>query len=171
MNKTWYVLQVMTGKETEVRSKLLKEFESYHEDRQPKALVPRRKMIERKNGQVRQIVRTLFPSYVFLQIELNDSVYYKIKQIPYLIRILGNGRPEPVPLQQMKPILKLCELDELIDISKVALGNTIEIVDGPLKGFAGNIVRIDRRKKRVRVRFCILDEIKEIDLGIEFITK
>lgn len=173
MIKAWYVLQVITGKEIEVREKIRKEF-----DERPKALVPqeietlipRRKIEERKQGQVRKIVRTLFPSYVFLNIELDAQVYHRIRQIPHVIRFLGSGRPTPVPLQQMQPILKLCQLDELIDISKIAVGNTVEILDGPLKGFAGDIVCIDKRKKRARVRFQILEQVKEIDLGIEVIA-
>lgn len=170
--KQWYVLQVITGKETEVRAKVLKELGEVNEDHHDyplKALVPRRKITERKQGQVRKVVRTLFPSYVFLHIELTDQIYHKIKQVPYVIRLLGSGRPTPVPLQQMQPILRLCQLDELIDVSKVSIGKTVEVLEGPLQGYVGNIVSIDKRKKRARIRFQIFDETKEIDLGIEIV--
>jgi transcription termination/antitermination protein NusG len=168
MGKQWYVLQVMTGKEIDVRAKVLSNLKGIQGD-QPKALVPQRKITERKQGRVRQVIRTLFPSYVFLNVELDDHSYHMIRQVPYVIRLLGSSRPIPVPAQQMQPILRLCQLDELIDVSKISIGKTVEVLEGPLRGYAGDIVSIDKRKKRARIRFQILDETKEIDLGIEIV--
>lgn len=169
MNKQWYVLQVLTGKEGDVKSKIIREFEHFREEQRPKLLVPVREVPERRQGRVCLVTRPLFPGYVFLNVVLDNAAYYTIKQIPYIIRFLGVSKPFPVPMEQMKPILRMCNLGETIQISKVILGKTIEVVQGPLKGFKGNIVSVDKRKGRAKVRFKILNEVKEIDLGIEVI--
>lgn len=166
----WYVLQVRTGKEADIKAKIIEEYAAISKDHyRPIALVPERKLIERRQGRECRITRTMFPGYVFLNFVLNDSTYYRIKQIPNIIRFLGTTRPTPVPIEQMQPILRMCSLGELIDISKVSIGKTVEIIEGPLQGYVGNIISIDKRKKRAKVRFQILDETKEIDLGIEVV--
>jgi len=163
--KQWYVLQVITGKESDIKARImeniLKEF--------GRVLIPKRELMERRQGRFVRMTRTMFPGYVFLNITLNDSIYYQIKQVPNIIRFLGTTRPTPVPLEQMQPILRMCSLGELIDISKISVGKTVNVIEGPLQGYVGNIISIDKRKKRAKVRFQILDETKEIDLGIEVV--
>ncbi len=132
--KQWYVLQVLTGKEKETKKRLKKALQIVNENYHSKALVPERKLNERRQGRYYQVTRIMFPGYIFLHIVLNDSVYYKIKQIPNIIRFLGSTRPTPVPIEQMQPILRMCSLGELIDISKISVGKTVEVIEGPLPG-------------------------------------
>jgi transcriptional antiterminator NusG len=46
----------------------------------------------------------------------------------------------------------------------------IEVIDGPLAGMEGRIVRVDRRKGRARVKLDLYDDSFAIDLGIELVT-
>ncbi|OCZ53806.1 antiterminator LoaP [Dehalobacter sp. TeCB1] len=161
----WYVLQVRTGKETDIKAKIMEAISK----EACRVLAPERVLIERRQGRYLQITRIMFPGYLFLNVALNDSIYYQIKQVPNIIRFLGTTRPTPVSNEQMQPILRMCSLGELIDISKISVGKTVEVIEGALQGYVGNIVSIDKRKKRARVRFQILDETKEIDLGIEVV--
>lgn len=164
-SEQWYVLQVLSGKEADIQTMISQDIS----EKYCRVLVPRRKIIERRQGRFIPVTRIMFPGYVFLNITLNDSIYYQVKRVPNVIRFLGTTRPVAVPFEQMQPILGMCSLGELIDISKISIGKTVNIIEGPLQGYVGNIVSIDKRKKRAKVRFQILDEMKEIDLGIEVV--
>ncbi len=88
-----------------------------------------------------------------------------------VIEILGRPTPAPVPVVEMAHVLKWCEDSELIGLSKVTDGDRIKVVSGPLKNLEGQIVRVDRRKGRARVRLTLFGEPKEIDFGIEVLEQ
>lgn len=159
----WYVLQVMTGRETAIKEKLIESLSGVH------ALAPRRIITERRRGTLTEVIRVLFPSYIFVQIKLDEINYYTVKELPGVFGFLGAQGPEPVPDEQMANVLRWCGGDELVGLSRVELGKQIRVIDGPLKGMEGRIIRIDKRKGRAKVRLTLFREEKEIDLGIEVI--
>ena len=158
----WYVLHVMTGEEITVRDKL-------QDLPGANALVPKRKIIERHRGIAKEVVRILFPSYVFVRMELDGENYYAAKGIPGVYKFLGPGRPVAVPDNQMANVLRWCDGKELVGLSRVEIGKEIKVIEGPLKGMEGQIIRIDKRKGRAKVKITLFREVKEIDLGIEII--
>jgi hypothetical protein len=70
----WYVLHVLTGTESEVQRRLQAEDIT--------AAVLRETVCIRRRGKWAQELRTLFPGYVFLNIELTEDLYYIIRKIP-----------------------------------------------------------------------------------------
>ncbi len=72
----WYALHVETGKEDFVRSEIRKQFD-------PStilSIVPKRKLIERKQGVIYEKCRTLFPGYVFIKARMNVKTYHDLKK-------------------------------------------------------------------------------------------
>jgi len=159
----WYVLHVMTGEETTVKDKLLRDLPGTN------ALVPRRKIKERHRGIWKEVIRILFPSYVFVQMKLDEKNYYAARGIPGVFKFLGPNGPAAVPDNQMANVLRWCGGEELVGLSRIEIGKEIKVIDGPLKGMEGQIIRIDKRKGRARVKITLFQEAKEIDLGIEII--
>lgn len=85
----WYILQVTTGKETEVKNELLR--------RGVQAVVPiEKRMIHRgKKWTTKEYV--VFVGYVFIKIMHSWSQYYILSGINGVIRLLGGGKhPEPL---------------------------------------------------------------------------
>ena len=159
----WYVLQVMTGEEESVKKKIIRDLHGVY------PLVFKRKVMERRQGVWKEVTRILFPSYVFVQMTMNEKNYYTVKDIPYVLSFLGSKEPEAVPDKQMANILRFCDDDEFVGISKIEIGKDVKVIDGPLKGYEGQIIKIDKRKGRAKVRITLFQEEKEIDLGIEVI--
>jgi transcriptional antiterminator NusG len=156
----WYVLQVKTGDEIAIRNNYLK--------REIKALVPRQIICERRQGKFRQVERNLFPSYVFVYLNFEPKVYYQLKQTSGVLRFLGADGPQPVPEEEMRYIFALCGDSELAGISTVVkAGDKIKVLAGPLQGFEGQIVRMDYRHLRARVKLTLFNRPHVIDLGIE----
>jgi transcriptional antiterminator NusG len=62
---------------------------------------------------------------------------------------------------------------EIVHKSRAVLDENkrIVILEGPLKGLEGRIVRVDRRKKRVKVKLELQEERFLVDLGVEFIDE
>jgi len=168
MMRSWYVLRVMTGKEAAVAKKINGGMEAAHRD--AFALVPIRVLNEWKNGIKREVRRTVFPGYVFVRTNMTADRYYTMQAIPHAIRFLkeDHGAPAPIPEEQMAVVLILANGGREFGISHGArIGGTTCIRDGPLKRLASRIVRVDAHRGRATVAIPLLNETKEIDLGIE----
>lgn len=157
----WYVLHVLTGEELNVRTRLAQTAPHIS------TLVPRRTLKERRQGVSKEVTRLLFPGYVFAYSAMDHESYYKLTAPEGVIEILGRPDPCAVPQNEMAHVIKWCEDDELIGLSRVRIGERVTVLDGPLKNMEGHIIRLDRRKSRARVRMTLFGEPRDIDFGIE----
>lgn len=187
----WYVLVVETGKEDLVRTMILK----YLKKQPIHAIVPKRKLQERRLGQSYEVCRTMFPGYVFVKTEMNVKTYYDFKRLPKCYRLLNRFNnndnhnnvgeedkgenikycPEnflfsKIDVEEISLILQLIGNDELIEYSTLHVENAKVIVhDGPLKGMEGIIKKIDKRKKRARIVMDIMGSKRYLDVGINIL--
>lgn len=163
----WYALFVMTGHEDNVRERLLYRLR----DREIKALVPKRKLRERKDGIWKSQVRTLFPGYVLLNGRLGVEEYYSLKGIPDLITILKDKwDPLEIRSDEIEIISRLTHDNEIIGSSSAYIENgKVVVVNGPLKGLEGLIKSIDKRKGRVKVNLEFAGEPRLVDLCISVV--
>lgn len=162
----WYVMHVLTGKELDVRKCLFEE--GY------KTLVPRRKLKERKSGEWRYVERTLFPGYVFVKTSMQEKEYYKFKATTGVIKILKGASDIPVPVddEEMKIVYRLTSKSELVEISDIFYdGLNVKVISGPLQGYEGNILKVDRRRFRAKVNFTIAGKETIIELGVNVLDK
>lgn len=159
----WYVLRCVTGREAEVakRVRQIPGIES--------AIAPRRTLMERRHGRWRDVVRITFPGYVFLAADLTAETYYKVSEIPYVIRFLkSDDRPQPVPENQMALVLALDNGGQPFGLSNARIvGGRYRIISGPLVRLAACVKRIDARRGRATIEIPLLGEARQIDLGIK----
>lgn len=165
MNK-WYVLHVNTTCEDDV-SRVLKRDAPAIDVR-----VFKREMMERNKNVWQKVLRLLYPGYVFIYCELNEDIYYIIKNTPGVIRILGRmdtgGLPIPIPDCEMERILQFVGDGDTVKISKAVIkNNRIKILSGALLGMERFITKVDKRKGRVKVKFYLYDKPKEIEFCID----
>lgn len=163
-NDRWYAAQVMTGKESDIAADL--------REGGINASAPRRMMLERRLGQWHEIVRTLFPGYVFARCEMDAAAYYRITRTPGVIRLLGKDNgvlPEPIPDEQMHAVMVLmgCESAALsLSFGTMRRDGTPDIRVGPLAPLADKIVRYDRHRRRATIEIDLMNEKKRIDLTL-----
>lgn len=137
-------------------------------------LVPKRKLIERRQGKYYERILTLFPGYVLVKTDMEGfEMYYKLKEMPGVISILKDAcYPVTVPEDEMEIILALTRYGEVIDFSDLYReGDKIKVRSGPLKGLEGIIYKYDHRKRRAKVILNFLDKQKRVDLGANMIVK
>ncbi len=162
----WYVAQVITGKEEMIRQRI--------EDQNIKAIVPLRIMMERKKGTWCQVKRTAFPGYVFiLSTIFNANMYYTIKSLPGVIRLLGDAKgPAPVREEEITLLLKWARNGDPLGLSKVFIeGTKVTVVDGPLKGYEGKIKKLDARRFRAKVDINFFGDSKIVEFAVNVIKK
>jgi transcriptional antiterminator NusG len=155
----WYVLHVRTGTETDIKRELQRQ--GYG------AAVPEENVLERRGGKDVRRLKTLLPGYVFIRTALTPEDYYRILDVPNIIRFLGVGKPEPILEHEEDYILWLSNEDTPLEPSSVILeGDKVTVLHGPLRGYEGTILRIIRRQRRAIVAVTFGGVRKEISLSI-----
>jgi transcriptional antiterminator NusG len=164
----WYALFVKTGEEELMRTYM----DTLLPDENRKILIPKRKLIERRQGKLYECIRTLLPGYVLIKTDMDIRFYYQIKQLPGLLRILSDDRsPVPIEEHEIAVILALTRQGDVIGLSEVYKeGDRIKVIRGPLVGLEGIIESFDHRKRRLKIRLNIAGEMK-VDLGAEMVLK
>jgi len=165
----WYVIFVESGKEEKVQKWL-----DFHFAMETlRHLVPKRKLIEKKGGKSYQVIKKLFPGYVFICVHMDLEKYKIIMNIPNLICILNTGAYySQVNNSEMSVILRLVGNDDIIDYSRVYVENSkILVKEGCLFGIEGIIKKIDKHKNRAKVQLNFMGELRFVDVGIELLHK
>lgn len=163
----WYAVFVMTGQEDIVKAKIEYTFQGSN----IKAVVPKRCIMERKDGKWREKIKPLFPGYILLQGKIETPEYYSLRSVPGIIRFLKDkdGFHTIYP-KEVEIINHLMCNGDLIGISTAfQQGEQIIITDGPLLGMEGLITAIDQRKGRARVKLSFLGDERTVDLSIKIV--
>lgn len=165
----WYVIFVETGKEELVQKWL----DFYFDKEKLSYLVPKRRLIEKKGGKSYQVIKKLFPGYVFICVDMDLEKYKIIKSIPSLIRILNTGTYySQINNSEMSVILRLVGDDEIIDYSRVFIKNSkILVKEGCLYGMEGIIQKVDKHTNRAKVLLNLMGEPRMVHVGIEILYK
>jgi len=162
-HRDWYAAFVKTGEEERVKARLEYRFKDGL-----RFLFPKRRLRERKNGQWNDVLRPLFPGYILINGPLGVEEYYKFKKVPGFWRLLsGEGGLVSIPQREIEFIDRLMENGEVIGPSSLYReGGRVRVIDGPLTGMEGRIVKIDNRKGRAKVIITFLNEDRLVDLAV-----
>lgn len=161
----WYALHVETGKE-----EMVQEWLRYYFDQNTlTSIIPKRELLERKAGRTRIVLRTLFPGYVLIRVAMDYMVYHKISSIPNLIRIVrGSSYFSEIPDSEIEPIKQMIDDEGIINFSEaLILDSKVIVISGPLKGREGLIQKIDKRKKRAKIKVVFNGLERFVDIGIK----
>ncbi|MFZ5986036.1 MAG: antiterminator LoaP [Bacillota bacterium] len=165
----WYALFVETGAEETVEQYIY-----YHFDKSKCCLViPKRRLMEVKNGVSSQVTRTLFPGYIFINVDMNADIYHKLRKIPKIYKVINQGGDyySQVSDEEMKYILRLVKNSNTIDFSQVLIENSeVHVCSGPLLGMEGLIKKIDKRRGRAKVVLNLMGSPKTVDLGVNILN-
>ena len=151
-----YVLHVQTGNEMAVRDELRRMWCN--------AMVPREITLDRKDGKTTQRERVLFQGYVFVDMHMDLQSYYKIRSIPHVIKFLGGGTPLKLSTAEARYIEWLAGGGKPLQPSELDEDGTV--MTGPLKGHEQDIVAMNKRAKRAKLRITLAGEPQEISLSV-----
>ncbi|MBN2354092.1 MAG: antiterminator LoaP [Spirochaetales bacterium] len=132
---------------------------------------PRRELCIRKRGVWRETVAPVFPGYIFFAApDLPVPLYRRLKAIPDFTRFLNDNRNvTPLSGRDLELVRHFLGQGDIVRKSLVSFeaDQRIRILEGPLKGLEGMIVKVDKRKKRIKVRLELYSDSFSIDFGFE----
>lgn len=171
----WYAVRTMNNRENKVKERFLKEVESANLNQNVgDVLIPTEKTITVKNGKKSQRERALYPGYIFIQTSARGEVERILKGIdgtPGMVRG-RDGKVTPMKKREIDKILELQEVTDAKQFSDIyAIGEEVEIIDGPFATFKGKIEKLDESKERVTLNVSIFGRPTPVDLTFLQIRK
>lgn len=168
----YYAIQVWTGKEDEFADRITAD-----PAMNSKTLVPKRAIMIRRAGKNKREERPLFPGYIFLVTEaseLDSAQRWALRTCRFFVRSLpSTAEPRPVKEKDRRLLAHFMSFGKVADISKVSFGadERIVVLEGPLKGLEGMIVKVDMRKRRAKVRLDMCENSFLVDMGFEILDR
>ena len=112
IEKKWYVLRAISGKETKVKEYLEADIKNSDlGDYVSQVLIPTEKVYQVRNGKKIVKERSYLPGYVLVEAALGGEVAHLLRKTPNVIGFLG-GSVKPVTLRQSGVKRIICIVDE-----------------------------------------------------------
>lgn len=172
----YFCLSCLTTKEEETRERVTK-FLSGATDCEFLVWFPKKEVREKRMGRYESVEKPMFSNYIFIYWggeSETDFPFYDLKRIPTVLRILGyDDNTHALKGKDLEFAKWIHTHDGHIKQSKVIYreGQRIQIADGPLKGFDGNVIKVDKHHKRITVRFMFGDTVSDISFSVDFLSK
>ncbi|MFN7038831.1 MAG: transcription termination/antitermination protein NusG [Alphaproteobacteria bacterium] len=171
----WYIVQIFSGSEKRVTEAIRKQAEKKSLlDSFEQIIVPVQEVIEIRRGQKVTAEKKVLPSYILIKMKMNDETWHLVKNIANVKGFLGpNGKPQPVPENEVKRIFK--QIEETAGSARHSvnyeIGESVKIIDGPFESFIGVVEEIDEEKSRLKVSVSIFGRSTPVELEYIQITK
>lgn len=146
----WYVVQVFTGKEENIKTMCQKQIP---ENILERCFIPCQEVKRKYNGKWHQERKILFPGYVFMITEDAAALLEGLRTIPAMTKVLGD-RDCLIPLSdaEIALLLRLGGEKQIVELSIGVIENDrVKIISGPMTGLEGCIRHINRHKREARI--------------------
>ena len=167
----YYAIQVKTGGE----EKFIRLFASLNPNLRFPLHFPRRRLTIRRGGTARETTAAIFPGYLFIEAEREDLLAHQrtFRRTDGFYRFLkSNQKISPLSDKDLELVLHFIKKSgPVAGISRVYFNENSRVVvmEGPLLGLEGRIIKVDKRKKRAKVKLDLYDDSFTIDLAFEVI--
>ncbi len=166
----WYVLHTYSGYENMVKENLQLVFKKNDmEDRLIDIVILMEDVVEEKNGKKKIVQRRLMPTYVFVKMIYDNSMWHMVTQTRGVTGFVGPmGRPLPLTDEEVKKLhLEKREVTE-VDFT---VGESVKIVDGSFEGFVGTVDSIDLANSKCKVTVSMFGHLTPVELELSHVEK
>ncbi len=175
-SRRWYIIQTYSGFEHSVKADLEARIVTMgQEDAIFNVLVPQEEYIEiKKDGTKKPKMKEMFPSYVFVEMIVNEKSWFIVRNTPKVTGFLGssgNGaKPIPLPAEEINVILrKIGKLEK--PTSNINVGDSVEVISGPFTGKVVEVSAINEEKETVTVLIEVFGRFTPSELDIKEVVK
>ena len=168
-----YALQVKTRGE----EKFMRLFRSQNSLSPLRLYFPQRSLDICRKGKITPSRHAVFSGYVFLELDKDEDVrryLYAFTKTEGFFRFLrSNADIAPLQNRDLELIRHFIKIGPLAGKSKVYFdeNSRIVVLEGPLSGLEGRIVKVDKRKKRAKIMLDLYADSFCIDLAFEVMAK
>jgi transcriptional antiterminator NusG len=174
MAMKWYVVHTHAGHENGAKRALEQKIrEANLTDSFGGILIPMESVMEVKQGQRRMSTRKFYPSYLFVQMDLNERTFHLVKNTPKVSGFLGGTNPSPVRESEIAAIQNAQTEGQIKPKPRIHFedGDSIRVIDGPFANFSGTIEEVKSEKQKVRVLLSIFGRPTPVELDFGQVEK
>jgi len=164
--KNWYAVYTKSHCEKKV-NEILK-------TKKVVTFLPLRKGRIKIAGNFRFVDVPLFTSYLFVNICLADDEHYRVLETTGVSTIVKIGKePAVIPSVVIESLKKLVTemKDEIRVITSIQRGDKVKVIDGPLRGAVGEMVRVDHKRYNFVVNVELLGRGVEVTIPPEYVHR
>jgi transcriptional antiterminator NusG len=182
----WYVVHTYSGMENRVLQNLENRVSSLNmEDYIYEIIVPTEEVTEIRNGQRKQVKRTVLPGYVLVRMDLTDESWSTVRHTPSVTGFVGHSNsPVPLSVDEVEKMLAPAVIaaatassegptrrKKKVEVADFAVGDSVMVVDGPFAGVHATITEINVNNQRLKALVEILGRETPVDLTFPQIQK
>lgn len=139
--KHWFVFYTKSRQEKKVRDLLLRRgYEVY---------LPLQKVMRQWSDRRKKVEAPLFNSYIFVH-DSEDKIPFILQTPGIAWNIRHNSKPAILHPKEMQTIQRFLDSGLLLESQpyhKLETGDLVEVVDGPLKGMIGTLLKVSDRER------------------------
>jgi transcription termination/antitermination protein NusG len=173
----WYVIHSQSGYEKKVKANLEARIQSMNmEEKIFEVVVPMEDVVEFKGGRKQTVQKKVFPGYLLVRCEMDDSSWYCIRNTPGVTGFVGQARfdKKPTPLSRREVETFLSAKGDGQEVAprrkpklEYEVGESVRVKEGPFADFSGQVAEInpDHMKLKVLVNIFGRETLVEMDFA------
>jgi transcriptional antiterminator NusG len=171
--KKIYVVRVISGQEKKIRDHVMLEVTRAKWDNIiTNILVPTEKVYTIKAGKKTIKEKTLYPGYIYMQVDdkkMTQEIWTHIRQVHGVLGFLG-------VLSKAEELKMLGKADEMLEggetmVEPFIINEDVKIIDGPFNDFIGTIEEISNEKKKLKVVVKIFGRKTPVEVSFMQVEK
>jgi transcriptional antiterminator NusG len=175
MANQWYVIHTYSGHEDKVKNNLVMAVANQKMHAiVSNVLVPTEEVVEIKNNKKKIKKRKFYPGYVFVEMTMNNTTYWLIRNIPGVTGFLGGVKPVPMSIDEVDNLLKTVNTqDEAKPRPAISFKKeeNVRIIEGPFTHFVGIVEDINQERGKLKVMVTIFGRPTPVELDFLQVEK
>src|SRR3954453_10103347 len=176
----WYVVHTYAGYENKVKQNMASMVASLNlEDRVYEVVIPMEDVTDFKNGKRVVVQKKMFPGYLLVRVDMDESVWFHIRNTPGVTGFVGQGaKPMPLARKDVETFLAVKpEGTEGTPTKKArpstmfSEGESVRVKEGPFADFTGQINEINEDQMKLKVLVNIFGRETPVELGFDQVAK
>ena len=174
--KEWYVVNTYAGHENRVKDNLEKRLETMGiSENLFRIVVAEETQIEVKNEKSKEVVKNIFPGYLFVEMIMTDEAWYVVRNTPGVTGFIGSSgggaKPFPVKQDEIEKILRrIGQSDKSIEVD-FAVCDSVKILSGPFSGMEGKVESMNDQTQVATVLIILFGRETPTDINYVDLAK
>ena len=169
MERAWYAVHTYSGHENKVKTNIERRAQSLGlTDKIARIVVPTEEELRVRGGKRTSVRRKIFPGYVLIEMVLDDSTWYLVKNTTGVTGFVSSGsgnKPARLTTDEVNNILQTVERSVQQPKVRWNKSDNVRVLTGPFADLTGKIedVNLDKEKLRVMIELFGRDTPVELE--------
>jgi transcriptional antiterminator NusG len=163
----WYAVHTYSGQESKVLEVVTDLIQGNSlAGKITQALMPTQEVVQVKNGKKVKTTRKFFPSYILVEMELDNETIHFVQEITGVTGFVGGKKPQALRPDEVRRILGQAEKNVREEVSEIPfqIGDTVRIKEGPFKDFDGTVDEVHPEKGKIKVMVSVFGRSTPVEV-------